>query len=81
MGIEKLSQLMRNVSLRDINKIGDEEVKTDELLIVFYRDDTSKYHSTRKVNVAASLMQLDAVLCSERELDCVLRVKITDTYR
>jgi len=79
--MEKLSELMKDVSLKNYDQIGDAEVKNNELIIVTYKDDAHKPFSNRKVDVAGSLMQLDAILCYvERDRDQVFRVKIVEEY-
>ncbi len=57
----KLSELMKNVSLHTLDKI--EELDDDERLIVFYEDDAGEFDSNRNTDIAATPLQLDAVLC------------------
>ena len=80
--MKKLDKLMKNVSLKNMHKIGDEEVKGDELLMVFFKDDSEDYHCNREVKVSGTLMQLDATLCyTRREVDHISRVKIIESYK
>jgi hypothetical protein len=79
--MDKLSELMKNVSLKNMSKIGDKEVKKGELLVVFYKDDKGKFYSNKNVSVAGSLMQLDAVLThTDRKVDRVVRLKAIGAY-
>jgi len=77
----ELNELMKNVSLKNMHKVGEEEVKDDELLVVLFKDDVDDFHINRNVKIVKSLMQLDATLCyTIRDVDKVLRMKLVETY-
>jgi hypothetical protein len=79
--VKKISDLMKNVSLRSIDNISDEDLKEDEIFMVFYEDDESNFDVNKKVSIAGSILQLDAALTyAKRKVSCVKRLKVVEVY-
>lgn len=75
----KLSELMKDVSLHSMDKIP--QLENDERLIIFYKDDEGVFDSNRNVDIAATVLQLDAILCyTKREVACVVKMKTVEMY-
>jgi hypothetical protein len=74
-----LRELMEHVSLFSLDKIP--QLAQDERLIVFYKDDAQEYYSNRRVDIAASILELDTILTyTEREVDRVVKMKVMEVY-
>ena len=77
--MKTISGLLKHVSLHTIKKIP--QLEKDELLVVLFKDDAGAFDCNRKVKVAGSLLQLDAVLCyAKRKVDKVVKMKVVESY-